>query len=431
MKVPLIPRVGALVLATTGFYTYVGQMVPQKEVQPPAEIVLKTDLTTADMVKVGREIMEGKGLCFTCHTIGKSGALRFPDLAGVAARAKTREPGLSDVEYFAQAMYEPDAFIVPGFNPGMPADQQASDRPHRSGDPLRDRVPADAWRHADGDAPDEASLQRRAAAATAPHPPPASRPVGRSLRPHSRGRSDEASRSFSPWLSPSGCFASCGPTCWSGPAHGWLGIYVLLRFGFTAPIPSSVITIYMGIVSLAILAYVSSSQQRRDEVSGPLVRFMTEKRYTRAACRDGRRRSRRSRRRTSTCRMNVPLEPPLFSRTVHPASPADITVHDKKIDLDAGENPFRHLESSNPQEFRTHVENGRKVYYQNCVFCHGDNLAGNGMFAHGLDPIPTNFHDTIPSFARRFCSGASRREGPGCPTKAVPGTRPCHRGRSS
>ena len=120
MRVPLIVRIGALVVATTGFYTYVGQMVPQKEVQPPAEIVLKTDLTTADMVKVGREIMDGKGLCFTCHTIGKSGALRFPDLAGVAVRAKTREPGLSDIEYFAQAMYEPNAFIVPGFNPGMP-----------------------------------------------------------------------------------------------------------------------------------------------------------------------------------------------------------------------------------------------------------------------------------------------------------------------
>src|SRR5262245_65714137 len=60
----------------------------------------------------------------------------------------------------------------------------------------------------------------------------------------------------------------------------WIGIYVLLRFGFIAPIPSSVISIYMGIVSIAILAYVSSSQQRRQVVSGPLVRFMTEKRYT-------------------------------------------------------------------------------------------------------------------------------------------------------
>ena len=114
MTVPVMVRIGALVIATTAFYAYVGQMVPQKEVQPPAEIVLKSDLTTADMVKVGREIMEGKGLCFTCHTVGKTGALRFPDLAGVDVRAKNREPGFSDIDYFAQAMYEPNAFIVPG-----------------------------------------------------------------------------------------------------------------------------------------------------------------------------------------------------------------------------------------------------------------------------------------------------------------------------
>ena len=125
MTVPLIPRIGALVLVTTSFYAYVGQMVPQNEVQPPQEILIRADLTTADMVTVGREIMDTKGLCFTCHTIGRSGALRFPDLAGVDARAMERVPGLTDVEYFAQTMYEPEAFIVPGFNPGMPVINRA------------------------------------------------------------------------------------------------------------------------------------------------------------------------------------------------------------------------------------------------------------------------------------------------------------------
>ena len=120
MRVPHPVRIVALVVATTAFYGYVGQLVPQKEVQPPEETVLRTDMTTADMVKVGGELMVGKGLCLTCHTIGKSGALRFPDLAGVAARAATRIPGRSDIEYFAQTLYEPDSFIVPGFNPGMP-----------------------------------------------------------------------------------------------------------------------------------------------------------------------------------------------------------------------------------------------------------------------------------------------------------------------
>jgi Cytochrome c len=121
MTIPHPVRVGALVLAATSFYTYVGQMVPQKEVLPPQETVIRADLTTDDMVKVGQEIMNGKGLCFTCHTLGKAeGPFRFPDLSGVDARAKTRETGLSDVDYFAQTIYEPNAFIVPGFNPGMP-----------------------------------------------------------------------------------------------------------------------------------------------------------------------------------------------------------------------------------------------------------------------------------------------------------------------
>ena len=201
----------------------------------------------------------------------------------------------------------------------------------------------------------------------------------------------------------------------------WAGIYVLLRFGFSAPIPASVISLYMAIVTAAILAYVSSSVERREEVSGPLVRLMTEKRYTAllgaivvaipalAAA-------------NVYVRMNVPLQPPLFSRTVHPASPSEITVHNKKVDLDAGENPFNHLAASNPDEFRKHVENGRRVYYRNCVFCHGDNLAGTGMFVHALDPIPTNFADpgTIAMLRDTFLFWRISKGGPGLPEEGGP-----------
>jgi mono/diheme cytochrome c family protein len=199
----------------------------------------------------------------------------------------------------------------------------------------------------------------------------------------------------------------------------WIGIYVLLRFGFTAPIPSSVVSLYMGIVTLAIFAYVSSSQERRDEVFGPLVRFMTDKRYTAllgatvvaipalAAA-------------NVYVQMNAPLQPPLFPRTIHPASPSEITVHDKKINLDAGDNPFRALESSNPDEFRKHVDNGRRVYYRNCVFCHGDNMAGNGMFVHGLDPIPTNFPENIAQLRETFLFWRIAKGGPGLPDEGGP-----------
>src|SRR5688572_7748735 len=201
----------------------------------------------------------------------------------------------------------------------------------------------------------------------------------------------------------------------------WAGAYILFRFGFTAPIPSSVISIYMGIVSLAIMAFVSSSQDRREEVSRPLLRLMTEKRYfpllvatviaipALAAA-------------NVYVQMNVPIEPPFFPRTIHPASPPELTINNKKNSIELGHNPFRELEKSNPQEFPAHVENGRKVYYQNCVFCHGDNLAGNGMFVHGLDPIPTNFTDpaTIAGLRDTFIFWRISKGGPGLPEEGGP-----------
>jgi len=214
-------------------------------------------------------------------------------------------------------------------------------------------------------------------------------------------------------------FRRAGLLAWA--VAWWAGIYVLLRFGFTAPIPASVVSMYMGIVTLAILAYVSSSQERRDEVSRPLLRFMTDRRYTAALA--------------GTVvaipalaaanvyvRMNAPLEPPYFPRTVHPASPPEITVHDRPINLDAAENPLLPLERSDPAAFRARVENGRRVYYRNCVFCHGDDLSGNGMFAHGLDPLPTNFADkeTIANLRDTFLFWRIAKGGPGLPEEGGP-----------
>ena len=214
-------------------------------------------------------------------------------------------------------------------------------------------------------------------------------------------------------------FLRAGLLAWAAAA--WIGLYVIFRFGFVTPVPSSVITLYMSIVSIATVAYVTSSDARREEVSRPLIRFMTEKRYTPllvatvvaipalAAA-------------NVYVKMNVPLEPPFFPRTIHPASPTEITVHDKTIKLDAGENPFLPLQRSNPAEFRTHVENGRRVYYRNCVFCHGDNMTANGMFVHGLDPIPTNFNDqgAIAMLRDTFLFWRISKGGPGLPEEAAP-----------
>lgn len=126
MKVPVALKIAVLTVVATGFYTYVGQLVPQKEVIPPeAPQELATDLTTAQMVEIGRGLVEGRGLCLTCHTIGQNVPnARFPDLAGIAERAGQRVPGMGQLEYLVQSLYDPEAFIVSGFAGGMPVVDQ-------------------------------------------------------------------------------------------------------------------------------------------------------------------------------------------------------------------------------------------------------------------------------------------------------------------
>ena len=116
------------------------------------------------------------------------------------------------------------------------------------------------------------------------------------------------------------------------------------------------------------------------------------------------------------------LEAPVFGRTVHPAPPDTIPFGDKTIDLAKGQNPLRELETKEPEKYRAHVENGRKTYYQNCHFCHGDAMAGDGMYAHGLNPIPTNFTDpgTIAQLQESFLFWRIAKGGPGLPAEGGP-----------
>ena len=118
----------------------------------------------------------------------------------------------------------------------------------------------------------------------------------------------------------------------------------------------------------------------------------------------------------------VPIQPPFFARTIHPAPPASIEVHGNTIDLVRGHNPLRALEQSNPEQFKVHLANGRATYYKNCVYCHGDNLRATGMFAHGLDPIPTNFVESspLPQLTESFIFWRIAKGGPGLPEEGGP-----------
>ena len=57
--------------------------------------------------------------CINCHSIGPVQAGNGPSLYGEANIAGTRVKGLSAEEYLRTSILEPDAYIVPGFPPGI------------------------------------------------------------------------------------------------------------------------------------------------------------------------------------------------------------------------------------------------------------------------------------------------------------------------
>lgn len=205
-------------------------------------------------------------------------------------------------------------------------------------------------------------------------------------------------------------------------AAWWLALLVLFKWGFATPVPQSVITMYMSIATIALIAYVLSSRERAASAMRPVARLVSERKFTPllvlvlilipAGAAFSVYRS-----------MNVPVEPPFFARTVHPSPPASITVHDTEIDLTRADNPLRHLEEEDPEAFAEHVARGREVYYRNCFYCHGDGLAADGLFAHGLNPIPTNFTDpnVLPNFREAFFFWRVSKGAPGMPDEGGPG----------
>lgn len=214
-------------------------------------------------------------------------------------------------------------------------------------------------------------------------------------------------------------FARLNPLAWL--VAWWLGVYVAVRFGISPPPPSSIVTMFMGIVSLALLTYVFSDSSRFEGVKGPLVRFMIEGKY-------------RAPRTVVVLLlpalvgfqvyrgMSQGVSAPGVVRTIHPAPPPSIAFKGETVDLVAGDNPFRHLEESDSPLFKEHVQNGRRVYFENCVFCHGDNMEGNGIFSHALNPIPASFADatTIAMLQESYLFWRIAKGAPGLPVESTP-----------
>lgn len=201
----------------------------------------------------------------------------------------------------------------------------------------------------------------------------------------------------------------------------WVANWVIIDFGFAVPVPQTVVKLYMGIITLALAAYVTADPERFEEVKRPTLALLVERRLMPllalvviaipAAVAA-----------SIYFDMTAPPRAPVFGRTVHPAPPTEITVHDQPFDLTTLDNPLRLTEANDPDEFGRRVADGRRVYYENCFYCHGDLMRGQGIFAHGLNPIPTNFQDpgTIAMLQEGFLFWRVSRGGPGMPEEGGP-----------
>jgi hypothetical protein len=224
----------------------------------------------------------------------------------------------------------------------------------------------------------------------------------------------------------------------------WITAYIVFRVFLQPPIPFTLLAIYMGVATIATFLYVSISQPSWDEFVRPIALMLDGKPGP----------AKMSRMVTFTAlplllaygtynKMLPKFEEPIELRTVHPAPPASINVHDKIITLQTAENPYRVDDSGqylkvgaesvyhgkNPWDpaapkFLQNVRDGGVVFFgtAGCFFCHGDNLDGKGPFAFAFNPIPANFADpgTIAQLQETFVFWRVAKGGPGLTREGFP-----------
>lgn len=184
----------------------------------------------------------------------------------------------------------------------------------------------------------------------------------------------------------------------------------------SAPVPRSVVVQYMLTALVGVLIYVSADEARwrrfREPIHAALVD--ADKRWLRVAllilvpALVGFVTWDRTRPRVSA---------PIQLRSVHPAPPGQIGVRGRTLQLAGLENPLRSSGS-----MAEHLRVGRRVYYQNCVACHGDRLDGQGPYAQSFSPTPASFADagTIAQLTESYVFWRIAKGGPGLPREGAP-----------
>jgi len=195
-----------------------------------------------------------------------------------------------------------------------------------------------------------------------------------------------------------------------------LAFYLVLKLAVKPPLPSSLIFMYMSLATIGGITYLTLFHDLKKTIVDPVLLFLGGG-FEGGVAKGGR---------YLVLvalplviwfyvygRMGGALEPPLEQRIIHPAPPGEVM---------GLYNPFRaELEEGTP-EGDAYVEEGREIYFKNCVFCHGDLLNGDGIFAHGLNPKPADFQDatTIAMLQESYLFWRVSTGGIGLPMESTP-----------
>ncbi len=191
--------------------------------------------------------------------------------------------------------------------------------------------------------------------------------------------------------------------------------YLLFRFGIQPPVPRSIMIQYMLTAMVAVLIYVSENEERWRRFKEPIHAALVEpdKRGVRLGLLIlvpvlvGWMTFRQTRGTVSA---------PAALRTIHPAPPPQFTFRGQSMRLAELSNPLRTTGS-----LEEHYEEGKQIYYQNCLPCHGDLLDGRGHYGHGFNPAPLPFDGgTIAQLSEAFVFWRIAKGGPGLPREGTP-----------
>jgi cytochrome c551/c552 len=128
---------GLFILVTIIFIMALALTTETELVAAPTDIAQLTADTYMDTVAAlleGADASRGAALveqfgCTACHREGAVNKIA-PAYEGIAARATTRRPPLTAAAYIYEAIINPIAYVVSGYNPSMPQNfaQQLSER---------------------------------------------------------------------------------------------------------------------------------------------------------------------------------------------------------------------------------------------------------------------------------------------------------------